>query len=302
MSLTDRLERISNPEVARRIEALELPWNAHGIDPYGVSKKHLKPFFSLLALLYRRYFTVRCHGIENVPRRGRAMLVGNHSGGIAVDGALVLTSMVLEMDPPRLAHGMAEKFLNVFPVASVWTSRVGQFTGLPEHAVRLLEDDRMLMVFPEGARGTAKLYRERHSLVGFGQGFMRLAMQTKTPIIPFACLGGGEAIPSIMNAVRLGKLMGVPYIPLTPYLLPLPLPVRFDIHYGEPMKFEGTGKEEDFTVDRNVAAVKAEIARLIEVGREARKSRVRKKLEEVGFADRRAEREGAENPKPEVTR
>ena len=65
------------------------------------------------------------------------------------------------MDPPRLAQGMVEKFLNRVPFASLWSNRVGQLTGLPEHATRLLEDDRLLMVFPEGARGTAKLYKER---------------------------------------------------------------------------------------------------------------------------------------------
>ena len=114
------------------------------------------------------------------------MLVGNHSGGVAIDGAMVLASMFFDMDPPRLAQGMAEKFINKVPFASEWANRTGQFTGLPENAVRLLEDERLLVVFPEGARGTAKLYKERYSLVDFGTGFMRLALKTKTPIIPFA--------------------------------------------------------------------------------------------------------------------
>src|SRR5207342_332637 len=122
---------------------------------YGISKTELTRWFSILGWLYKNYFTVQVHGIEHVPPRGRAMLVGNHSGGVALDGAMVLASMLLEMDPPRLAQGMAEKFLNMVPFASQYTSRTGQFTGLPEHAERLLNDDRMLMVFPEGARGTA---------------------------------------------------------------------------------------------------------------------------------------------------
>src|SRR4029077_13360162 len=98
---------------------------------------------------------------------------------------------------PRLAQGMLEKFINRVPFASLWSNRCGQFTGLPEHAVRLLEDDRLLMVFPEGARGTAKLYKERHSLVQFGTGFMRLSLRTKTPIVPFGFIGGGEAVPTV---------------------------------------------------------------------------------------------------------
>src|SRR5205823_1078265 len=108
---------------------------------------------------------------------------------------------------------------------------------LPEHAIRLLEDDRLLLVFPEGARGTAKLYRERYSLVGFGTGFMRLALQTRTPIVPFAFLGGGEAIPTITNSYALGKLFGAPYVPVTPYLVAVPLPVRLEIRYAPAMTF-----------------------------------------------------------------
>lgn len=256
-----------------RVDRLELPFNEYGVDPYGISKRHLKLALPVFAALYRYYFRVRCFGVEHIPPRGRGMLVGNHSGGVAVDGAMVLTSTMLEMDPPRLAQGMVERFLHKFPVSSLWASRTGQFTGLPEHAKRLLEDDRLLMIFPEGAKGTAKLYRDRYSLVDFGTGFVRLALQTRSPIIPFAFLGGGAAIPTVFNAYGLGKLLGVPYVPLTPYLLPLPLPVQLEIHYGEPLVFQGTGDEEDHVIEGYVQKVKARIAGLIERSRAERLSR-----------------------------
>jgi 1-acyl-sn-glycerol-3-phosphate acyltransferase len=262
--------------IEARVARLELPFNAIGVDPYGISKRHLTVGFTALAWLYRRYFQVVAHGVENVPDRGRAMLVGNHSGGVALDGAMVLASMFLEKEPPRLAQGMAEKFINRIPFASTWTSRTGQFTGLPEHAERLLRDDRLLMVFPEGARGTAKLYRERWSLVDFGTGFMRLALKTNTPIIPFAFIGGGDAIPTVANLYALGRLLGVPYLPVTPWLLPLPRPVKLEVHYGAPMRFEGTGAEEDEVVNRQVAQVKERIAALIEGGRASRRERLGK--------------------------
>ena len=98
------------------------------------------------------------------------------------------------------------------------------------------------MVFPEGARGTAKLYRERHSLVDFGTGFVRLALKTKTPIVPFAVLGGGEAFPTVANAYELGRLLGVPYVPIVAYGLPVPLPAKLEIDYGEPIVFAGHGQ------------------------------------------------------------
>jgi 1-acyl-sn-glycerol-3-phosphate acyltransferase len=148
----------------------------------------------------------------------------------------------------------------------VWAARCGHLTGLPEHAQRLLEDDRLLLVFPEGARGTAKLSKERNSLVEFGTGFVRLALRTKSPIVPFAFLGGGDAIPTVGNLYKLGKLLGVPYLPVTPWLVPLPRPAKLRIRFGEPMRLEGTGDEDDRAIQRHVDQVKERIAKLIGEG------------------------------------
>lgn len=260
-------------EVAERLQRLDIPFNRFGVDKFGISRRHLRVAFTFLGLFYRHYFRVRIHDLDKVPARGRAMLVGNHSGGVALDAAMVMTSLILDMEPPRLAHSMVEKFLNKVPLMSQWTNRCGQFTGLPEHAVRLLQDDRLLLVFPEGARGTAKLYRERHSLVEFGSGFMRLALETRSPIVPFAFLGGGEAIPTVYNAYALGKAIGAPYIPVTPYLVAWPLPVRLDIVYGEPMHFEGDGTEDDEVVFAKVEEVKRTIAALIDRGKLIRRGK-----------------------------
>lgn len=261
-------------EIRMLVDRLELPFNTLGVDPYGISKPHLVVMFKALAFLYNHYFRVQAHGMEHIPKRGRAMLVGNHSGGFAVDAAMVVASALLEMEPPRLAQGMVEKFMNRLPVASLWTLRTGQLTGLPEHAQRLLEDERLLMVFPEGARGTAKLYKERYSFVEFGTGFMRLALKTRTPIIPTGIIGGGDAVPSIYNSYSLGKLLGVPYVPITPYLVPVPLPVPLSIRYAPAMVFEGTGDEEDSVIVEYVQKVKTVIDELVTEGRRARGEKV----------------------------
>jgi 1-acyl-sn-glycerol-3-phosphate acyltransferase len=194
-------------------------------------------------------------------------LVGNHSGGVALDGAVVVAACFFDLDPPRLAHGMAEKFLSRMPFMSEWSQRTGHFIGLPEHAKRLLLDDRLLLVFPEGARGTAKLFPERHSLVRFGTGFLRLSLETRTPIVPFGFVGGGDAIPTVANLYRLGKLFGAPYLPVTPYLLPLPLPVPVELRFGAPLRFEGDGTEDDVVIETWVEQVKDRIADLIAEGR-----------------------------------
>ncbi len=260
-----------DPAVLERVKRIQIPWNDYGIDPYGAAQVDVARMFTILGLAYKKYFTISVDGIENLPQSGRGMLIGNHSGGFAVDAMMVIASLFYELDPPRLAQGMVEKFLSRLPLAAQMTARSGQLVGVPENAVRLLNDDRLLMVFPEGARGTAKLYRDRHTLVGFGTGFMRLAMETKTPIIPFGFVGGGDAVPTIFNLYKLGKLLGVRYIPVTPYLFPVPLRVPLRIQYGEPMIFSGTGNEEDSTIAANVQQVMERIAGLIDTGERARR-------------------------------
>jgi 1-acyl-sn-glycerol-3-phosphate acyltransferase len=248
------------------VSRLELPFNSLGFDPYGVSRGHLRVFLTALAALYRYYFSVETRGIEHVPPRGRAMLIGNHSGGIAIDGAMLLTACMLDMNPPRLAEGMIEKFIGRFPFAGEWAARMGQFPGVPENAEHLLQDDRLVMVFPEGVRGTAKLYRDRHSLVDFGSGFMRLALKTNSPIVPVAILGGGDAFPTVLNAYKLGKRIGVPYVPIVAYGIPLPIPAKIEIEFGPPMRFTGTGNEDDDVVFGYVDRVKGAIADMLAEG------------------------------------
>ncbi|MBC7173970.1 MAG: acyltransferase family protein [Polyangiaceae bacterium] len=261
--------------IVERVERIELPFNRYGIDPYGIAKRDLAVFYTWLDKAYRSYFHCEVHGIEHIPVRGRAMIIGNHSGGVAIDAAMVLASCFFELSTPRLAQGMAEKFIQKLPGASQIASRIGQFTGLPEHAKRLLDEERLLMVFPEGARGTAKLAHEADSLVRFGTGFMRLAMETGTPIIPLAFVGGGEAMPTVANLYGLGKLLGVPYVPVTRYLVPFPRPTTFQLLYGAPMRFEGDGSEADEVIQTNVEKVRTRIAWLIEQGRKLREGKLR---------------------------
>lgn len=256
-----RLETFTSRDVRDRLERLELPFNQYGMDPFGISKKHLGVFYSMLEVFFKNYFRVRCFGMDNIPATGPGMLVGNHSGGLPVDGGMVLASLFFGREAPRHVTGMVEKFAGNWPFVSEWFSRVGQLPGLPEHAVRLLQDGRLLMVFPEGARGTGKLFKDRYRLVQFGTGFMRIALQTGAPIIPFAFIGGEEALPTVYHARTLARLVGAPYWPVPPYLIPFPLPLGCEIHFGRPMHFAGTGREPDEVIEGYVEQVK----RVVEV-------------------------------------
>jgi 1-acyl-sn-glycerol-3-phosphate acyltransferase len=267
-------EPVTSAKVRERVDRLEIPFSDHGIDPYGIGKNELAFGFSLLEILYKYYFWVESYGRENIPARGGVMLVGNHSGGVAIDGMMVMATCFFELDPPRLAQGMAEKFIVRVPGFGALTTRMGQFPGLPEHAKRLLEDERMLMVFPEGARGTAKLAKDADTLVRFGTGFMRLALETKTPIVPFGFVGAGEAMPTIANLYSIARLVGIPYIPVTRYLLPVPRPTVFQLLFGKPIVFEGSGTESDDEIEARVEQVKGTIAELVRQGRALREKKI----------------------------
>jgi 1-acyl-sn-glycerol-3-phosphate acyltransferase len=132
------------------------------------------------------------------------------------------------------------------------------------------------MVFPEGVRGINKPFSERYQLQRFGLGFMRLALETKTPIVPVGIVGSEEQQPGLANLTRLGKVFGMPAFPITlgfPWLGPLgllPLPVKYRIHFGEPLRFEGDPSEEDADIERRVDVVESAISKLLEQGRRER--------------------------------
>lgn len=259
-----------DPEVLERLQRVSIQFNDEGYDRFGISRDRLADFYSAMALVYRHYLRVTSFGVENIPREGGAILVGNHAGGIAFDGAMVLTAMLLEAEPPRIGHGMVDQFLARWPFASTLLSRVGQFSGLPANAVQLLQHDRALVVFPEGNRGTGKLFSERYELQPFGTGFARLAMECDVPVIPFAFIGAEEAFPTLFHLKKLARLLRAPYVPVPPQLVPLPLPFACQLYVGEPIVLSGEGRESDAVVASDVQRVRNAVQRLVDRGRAAR--------------------------------
>lgn len=256
-------------EIDARLSELDIDFNRLGFDRFGISRQHLRWFYQAMGIFYFNYFKVQLTGENQIPDKGRCMLIGNHSGGIPVDGGMLSAALFFGLNRARHPHGMVEKFAQNLPFLSSLFSRMGQLTGLPEHAKLLLEHDRLLVVFPEGIRGIGKPWSRRYQLERFGTGFMRIAMETNTPIVPFAFVGGEEAYPTILHLNRLARLIGVPYLPVPKHIIPIPKPVACRIHFGEPMYFEGDGAENDEVIERHVDAVKARIDTLIFEGRAA---------------------------------
>ncbi|HRC58716.1 MAG TPA: lysophospholipid acyltransferase family protein [Kofleriaceae bacterium] len=255
-----------------RVRALVIRANEYGVDPFGMSRKHVAIAVRIARLLYRDYFRTETFGIEHVPASGRVVLVANHSGQLPFDAVCIGAATFFEAKQPRLVRAMVEHFVPTMPYVSYLMSRFGQITGTPENCRRLLEQEEAILVFPEGARGIAKPFSRRYQLGPFGQGFLRLALETGAPIVPVAVIGAEEQAPTI-NLRLLARLLGTPSLPMLPFppFVPWPLPVKYRIYFGAPMHFAGTGDEDDELVDEHVRAVRNRIQSMIHVGLRARR-------------------------------
>ena len=238
--------------------------NEYAFDEQGLSPEFVQRTALPMALMYEYYFRVRAVDIERVPS-GRVLLVANHAGQLPFDGLMLSTAMLLEAQPPRIARGMAEYWVSELPFVSVMAARGGALVGTPRNCTSMLQSEECVMVFPEGVRGMNKLYRDRYQLMDFGLGFMRLALETRTPIVPISIVGSEDQQPGLANWSRLGRVFGMPALPITPtfpLLGPaglLPLPVRYHIYFGEPLVFEGDPSEDDAHIQDRVDVVKAAI-------------------------------------------
>jgi len=147
--------------------------------------------------------------------------------------------------------------------------------GVPENARRLLEHDEALLVFPEGARGASKTFDKRYQLIEFGLGFMRLAIETNTPIVPVAVIGGEEQYISVANLETVARILRMPAFPVVPQLFipggQLPLPTRYRLYFGEPLNFEGDPDDDDAVMEQKVQLVKTTLQSMINRGLKARK-------------------------------
>jgi 1-acyl-sn-glycerol-3-phosphate acyltransferase len=250
--------------------ALAPTQNEYGVDPFGFSLDFALAAIAPLIWLYKHYFRVEIHGIEKVPT-GRVLLVPNHSGQLPFDGAMIGVAMLTEATPPRSVRSMVEKWVPSLPYVSTFMARSGQIVGTPENCRRLLHADEAILVFPEGARGISKLWSQRYQLQEFGLGFMRLALETQTPIVPIGVVGAEEQAPALLDVKPLAKLLGFPAFPITPTIVPFPLPVKYHIHFGDPLVFQGRPDDEDAELEKKVKVVKGSVQQLIREGLQERK-------------------------------
>jgi 1-acyl-sn-glycerol-3-phosphate acyltransferase len=215
-------------------------------DEWGLDWEYLntvRPFFEFM---YKAYWRAQASGLENVPDDGRAMMVVNHSGQLPWDGAMVASAILFEHPSQRLVRTLYATWFPTLPFFSDMFVKCGQVLATEDNGARLLEQEQLIAVFPEGYKGVGKLFKERYRLARFGRGgFVRMALKTRSPIIPVAVVGAEETYVSLAKSPFLAKLIGFPYFPISPtfpWLGPIgfiPLPTKWFIDFGEPIATDG---------------------------------------------------------------
>jgi len=217
---------------------------------------------TLYEFLYRYWFRCEVEGVENVPADGGALLASNHSGALPPDAAMIAKALKEEHPRSRPLNITIEHFFKGYPGFSMLAPKIGCVAAHPANVHRLLHDeDELVLVFPEGRKGTEKLYKNRYRLRRFGRGgFVAAAMRAGTPIVPVCVVGAEEAAPIFAQVGALQRLTGLLYFPITPTFPHLGLlgmagylPAKFKIRFLEPFHFEEEGMHEDKALVQSVA-------------------------------------------------
>jgi 1-acyl-sn-glycerol-3-phosphate acyltransferase len=223
------------------------------IDDWGRSEAAFQLAEPILNFYYRYWFRVELERVESVPSEGGALLVANHSGALPPDGPMIMHGIRTEHPQPRPVYMLGEHWFKGYPGVGMLTNKIGLVAAHPANAQRLLCDEgRLALVFPEGQKGSRKLYWQRYKLRRFGRGgFVRTAMRAGVPIVPIAVVGAEEAMPIFAHVPLLQRLTGLIYFPVN-HAFPhfglaaglMYLPAKFKIRFLDPVDLSGYGPED----------------------------------------------------------
>ncbi|PIR17570.1 MAG: hypothetical protein COV46_03635 [Deltaproteobacteria bacterium CG11_big_fil_rev_8_21_14_0_20_49_13] len=237
-------------------------------DEFGMDPELLDMVRPVFEFLYEDWFRVEVKDVKNIPLRGPAFVVSNHSGMLPYD-AVMLNMAVYNRHPKRRnIRFLVADFVDNFPVISHFIQRAGGVKASPENAAKLLRKGEVVCAFPEGTRGIGKLYSERYKLQDFGKGgVVKLARKTGVPVIPCAIVGAEDIHPILWKFEDLGKKIGLPFFPVTP-TFPLfglvgliPFPSKWVIKFGKPIYYKRSKK----SVETLTRELKGEVQKLIDM-------------------------------------
>jgi 1-acyl-sn-glycerol-3-phosphate acyltransferase len=269
-------------ELKRRVSTLGMSERSGEVDEFGMDEVVLRQLLPFLDLLYHRYWRVDLSGLELLPEVGPCLLVANRSGLLPYDGLML--AHAVERSHPRgeRPRFLVADWLITLPFVQPYLARLGGVRACRENAERLLEAGRFVIAFPEGAKGAAKVFRERYRLKRFGRGgVVRVALENRVPLLPVGIVGAEEAHPILFKWHTPARSLGLPFLPVTPsfpLLGPLgllPLPSKWVIRIGKPIALdhlESDAASDELLISRLTEDLRSRIQSLVDVGLSDRES------------------------------
>lgn len=278
----DARRKLQLEGVARKWRALAMLGRSDVVDDFGHDPRATARWEWWFEFLYSKWFRVQPVGLHHVPGAGRALLVANHAGALPYDVAMLMHAIRRDHPSRRDVRPLIEDAVFHLPYLGAYMNRIGGVRAAQENAERLLANNALVGVFPEGIKGMGKLWKDRYQLARFGRGgFVRLALRTNTPIIPVAIVGAEEATPMVGKITWFAKNVGLPWVPVTPtfpVMGPaglLPLPAKWRIEFGAPLDFASqygaAGADDRLLVNRLSEQVRNTIQQMIDAARSQRR-------------------------------
>ena len=273
----DLVRPLLPPREWERIEAYAVSDAGFGTDPFCTDPDALGLSYAVGYWLHRHYFRVVSMGHEHMPKTGGAVLVGNHSGVLPFDAVMLAVDLFRYTDPPRLLRFMVDYFVYQVPFLGVLFRSLGQMPGTRRNFDGLVEEGHVVGIFPEGAEALGKPAEKRYELYPFSHGHVELAARHHAPVVPFGLVGAEEQMTMLTDLRPIARALRLPYFPITttfPWLGPLgllPKPVRYFIHYGEPIHIDPEALHSVEVRAQEVERVRDAVADLIHVGLETRR-------------------------------
>jgi 1-acyl-sn-glycerol-3-phosphate acyltransferase len=238
--LRDLKSLVSEPDPTRQV------------DDWGRSERIYQLMEPVLNFYYRYWFRVSVEGLDHVPSNGGGLLASNHSGALPPDAPMIMQAIRNEHSNPRPLYMLGEHWFKGYPGVGMLTNKIGLVAAHPANAHRLLCDEgRLVLVFPEGQKGTRKLFWQRYKLRRFGRGgFVKTAIRAGVPIVPVAVMGAEEAMPIFAHVPLLQRLTGLIYFPINHafphfglFAAGMYLPAKFRIRFLEPVDLDRYGPD-----------------------------------------------------------
>jgi len=266
----------------RRAATLGMRERSGEVDEFGMDDVVVRRARPLLDFLYDTYWRVDAQGLENLPLEGPCLMVANRSGLLPYDGLMVSHAVSRNHPRAELPRFFVADWLITLPFVQPYLARLGGVRACRENAERLLGAGRQVVVFPEGVKGAAKVFRERYQLKRFGRGgVVRVALDQGVPLIPVGVVGAEEAHPILFRWNAPGRALGLPFLPVTPtfpWLGPLgtlPLPTKWVIRFGEPISIEHLDADavtDELLISRLTEETRSRIQTLVDVALAERES------------------------------